>query len=114
MDEQTENRVYMDIKIFIEAAQKRPVMYMKNLCLDEFLDYIFAMLSTKKMFEIEEKNDRIFSENIGEWICKKYNFDKKYSGKWDHIIHMHSLDNEDALYNFFKCFNEFSKEYFTN
>jgi hypothetical protein len=97
----------MDVKQFIFAAEKRPLMYVRNLCLNEFLIYLDAMLSTKRMYKIEDNFDKEFSNNFPTWICNKFNFPEEYSSRWEHIIFLQSNNNEDALINFFKYFREF-------
>ena len=101
----------MDIKEFIYAAEKRPLMYMQNVCFYEFLISMDAMLSTKRIHNIEDDFDKIFAENFPSWICKKFDFPLKYSTKWEHIVFLQSVNNEDALYKFFQYFKEFCSLY---
>jgi len=88
----------------IESIRKRPTMFLGRssiACLRSFIDG----------WNHRKPESVIDGEIIGEfqeWIEARYNL--KNTQSWDRIILFYSVDEHDALENFFRLFNQFLQQ----
>jgi hypothetical protein len=85
----------------IHLIQKKPAMYLGKRsisCLKSFLDGWFLR-------NPEAVTDGETMSYFQEWIEKKYKVSTSHS--WCDVILFYSLDESDALENFFQYFNEY-------
>lgn len=82
----------------IREIEKRPTMYIGKgyiSCLRSFLDgWIYR--------SPDDVTDIVLFNNFQSWIERRYNQTKTQS--WDRIILFYSVDENDALQNFFRLF----------
>jgi hypothetical protein len=94
----------MRIEELIKNIKKRPAMYLGGnsiLRLKSFVDgYYFAICS----YEVEIYEGELWRD-FQDWVAKRY--DIYSSQNWSDIILFFSIDEYEALNEFFKLFDEF-------
>ncbi len=92
----------------IEKIKERPALYISRrsiVTLKSFIDgYTFCL----QELEGKEPQKGDFFYKFQQWIAIRYNV--KLAQSWSNIILFHSMDEYDALENFFELYDIFKKE----
>ena len=100
----------ISIKEYLNAVKKRPEMYIDELNYKELIKHINNFISFKKIFNLNDLNDKYFIQNFPKWVCKKYEIKHTFEDKWNIVILLNSINDIDAITNFFRLFDEFNEE----
>jgi len=93
------------IKSFIIEVESRPSLYLGERSLKALKSFIDGWV-----FGADDRiEDSYLLDDFQKWTEKRFNI--RESQSWSRIILFHSIDEYDALNNFFRLFKEFFSTY---
>ena len=100
----------MEIFELLDKIRNRPGLYLGTNSIERLAAFLNGYYFCRKSFEFpSSKQDQIWFA-FQKWVQKKYSI--RTSQSWSQIILFFSIDESEALENFFRHLEEFKNEHY--
>jgi hypothetical protein len=97
----------LDLYDLIRNIQKRPAMYLGRASISNLRTFLAGYCFARRQMEVPQTTQEQHFSEFQSWIQQKFHLNSNQT--WDEIILFFSQDENAALDQFFKLFDEFTQ-----